>query len=330
MAAANGSSSTVPLSEVQHDDQQAVEDHHAHDQGVIAVQRAGDEVAAESRDCVDALYNDRARDQPRGGWSHERDDRQQRRFQRVFADHDVLGQALGPGGADEVAVQDLDHAAPGEARDIGDHRQGQGDDRQDHALHRPVPAAGGQPAGIDCEHQDQQRRHHEIGYRYAQHGESHGAVIGRGVLAHGSQDADRGAHQESQQHGQSAHRQRHRKALTDQFIDRPVLVLKRGAEIQGNDLPEVSEILLYQWFIEMVLGFQVGLDFRRQGLLGIKRSAGRDPHQEKHHRDQQQQGRHHPQQALDGMPEYAVTLDQGVDSCTGAASFPVADFSRYM
>ena len=51
--------------EIEHDDEQRVDDHGAHDEGVVAVERALDEVAADAGDAEDLLDDDGAADQLR-------------------------------------------------------------------------------------------------------------------------------------------------------------------------------------------------------------------------------------------------------------------------
>ena len=82
-------------------------------------------------------------------------------------------------------------------------------------------------------------------------------------------------------YGQAADGKRNRKTTGDQFIDGPVLVLVAGPEIQNQDLAEVAEVLLYQGFIEVVLGIQVGPDFRLAAVSRnrtgrrVRRGSGR-------------------------------------------------------
>ncbi len=64
----------------------------------------------------------RACDQSRRSGAHEGNHGQQRRFERMPADDQVLRQTLGPGRANVIAVKHLDHTAAGQAGNVGNHR----------------------------------------------------------------------------------------------------------------------------------------------------------------------------------------------------------------
>src|SRR3546814_8050114 len=106
--------------QVEEDDQRAIEDDDAEDERVVAVERSLDEMAADPGNPENLFDDDRAGDDPGGGGPEIAHDRQHPGAHGVTQDGDALRQSLGPGGADEVRAQDLDHAGPGHARDIGD------------------------------------------------------------------------------------------------------------------------------------------------------------------------------------------------------------------
>ena len=63
-------------------------------------------------------------------------DRDQRVAQRVARDDDLLGEALGAGGADVVGAQHVDHRRADEAREDRQVRDGDRRDRQDQVVQR--------------------------------------------------------------------------------------------------------------------------------------------------------------------------------------------------
>ena len=73
---------------------------------------------------IQGLCDQRAGEQARQGAAHDGDQRDQRVAEGVVIDDLPLAQALGPGGADIVGVQHLQHIGAGVA-----HQRTDGDDR---------------------------------------------------------------------------------------------------------------------------------------------------------------------------------------------------------
>src|SRR5918996_6669655 len=88
--------------QIEQDDQDREHDHRAHDQGVVAIERALDEIAADPGNAEDGLDHDRAGHHLGGRRTEIGDDREQRALERMAEHHDALAQALGARGAHEI------------------------------------------------------------------------------------------------------------------------------------------------------------------------------------------------------------------------------------
>src|SRR5216117_128566 len=85
---------------------------------VVAGEDAGHELLAQARDAEDVLDHDRARDDAGDERTEDGHDRDERVAQRVPRDRDPSLQALSPGRAHVVGPYGLEHARPGQPRDV--------------------------------------------------------------------------------------------------------------------------------------------------------------------------------------------------------------------
>jgi hypothetical protein len=199
--------------------------------------------------------------------------------------------------------------APGQARDVGDLRQGQRRDRQHLVGQRAAaPAAHRQPAQIDPEQQGQQRRHDEVGNRDAGHGGGHDRVVEAAVLLERGESAEPGADDHRQEHRRKAELQGHRQAGGDQLAHREVLDLDRGPEVALQDAEEVVGELPVERLVQVVLGQNVGFDLRRQGPVLVEGAAGRRAHHEEGDANDHQEGRDRSQNASDRIGQHVIGL----------------------
>src|SRR3989442_15146047 len=79
------------------------------------------------------LFRSAAADESRQREAEDGHDREQRVAEGVLADHDGLGQALGPRRLDVVLADDLEHRLPHVAREAGEPTEGRDEDRQGQA-----------------------------------------------------------------------------------------------------------------------------------------------------------------------------------------------------
>ena len=123
----------------------------------------------------------------------------------MAVDDRALRHALGPGGADVVGGEDLQHIGTGVAHQAADGDDHQRDQRQHEVLRHiqefseirqghvvaPLHARQVEPAELDGENVFQHRRHEEGGHGDAHHGDHRGKVVGKAVLLAGRRDAQR-------------------------------------------------------------------------------------------------------------------------------------------
>ncbi|MNH01952.1 hypothetical protein D3C79_611780 [compost metagenome] len=210
-----------------------------------------------------------------------------------MAQYDVTQrQALGAGGADEVGVHGLDHAAAHDARDGGDVVHHHAKHRQHHELHpSPLPAPGGEPAKVDAEEEHQQGRQHEARDHHPGHGRRHQQIVDDGVLFERRYGAEDGPQHHRQHEGRRANLGRDRQRLADQIVDAEVLVLEGGTQIALQQVAQIGEVLHAYGLVQAVFGLDVGQDFRRQGAFAGKGVTRSETHHEEGDGDQDQQGR---------------------------------------
>src|SRR5664279_679099 len=134
--------------EVEPDEERRVEDHGAEHEGVVAIEGAVDELAAEAGDLENGLDDKRAGEDARDRRAEKGHDGQQAAAEGVVENDADLGGAFGAGGADIILVEHLEHAAAGEAGNVGGIDAAKGQAGQ-HAVDGRVPAGGVEPAEVD-------------------------------------------------------------------------------------------------------------------------------------------------------------------------------------
>jgi hypothetical protein len=132
-----------------------------------------------------------------------------------------------------------------------------------------------------------------------QRGQAPGVILPAPAPRRGEK-TERNSHAQGEAKRRRAQRQRDRQALRDDVADRMVAVLERRPEIAVQDAAEVAEVLLPERLVEVVLGAQVALDFRRRRLaVAVKRPARHGPHQGEGQEADDQQQRNQKENALD-------------------------------
>ncbi len=187
--------------------------------------------------------------------------------------------ALGPGCADIVGTQDLDHRSAHQPCHDGDLGQGQHGHRQDHvgqgapipATHRQGQFVAEQGDAVDAEDQCQNRRGDEGGNGDAQHGHSHHGIIFPAILFQSGADAQRRAQQKRQRHGRQSQPRADRQADADQLDHREVLVLVGWTQVAMRQLAQIDQILPGERLVEVISGLDIALDLGRQPALAVRR-----------------------------------------------------------
>ncbi len=272
----------------------AIEDHRAHDAGVVAGHGAFDEGGADAGQGEHGLDDDGAGDDADDGRAEIADHRQDGSGGGVAEEDAAFADALGASGADEVGAHHLDHRGAHQARDDGDLRQGQRDDRQEQVVEvhpSEIEAAGGEPFQVDAEQHGEQRTGHERGDGDADHGDAHHRVVGKRVLPDGGEHAEQDAEEHGDGDREQTDGQRDGQALAQQLADVLVVENHGGAEVALHHFAQIVEILFLDRLVEAEAGLEVGFDRRGQHAFGRVRVAGRRAHHEEHDGDDHQHGR---------------------------------------
>lgn len=197
----------------------------------------------------------------------------------MFGDDAEFGGSLGAGGADEVLVEDFEHAAAGEAGEVSGVNQTKGEGRKD-AVRGVIPAGGVEPAQVDGEEQDEEGAHDEGGHADADHGEGGGGVVPKGVFFDGSEDTERDAEEEGDEEGEAAQLEGDGEGGGDDLVDGAIGVTvgraevdaeggveveamaeTPGGETSGGEVEEVGAVLVEEGAVEAVVGLDVAHDF---------------------------------------------------------------------
>ena len=177
-------------------------DHQRHrlDDGVVAAEDRLQEHVADSGQPEDDLDDRGAADQHADLEADDRDHRDQGVPQRVLRDHGSPADALGPGGADVVLPEHLEHRRAHHAHHDR-HREHRDRDRREDELaqvpDRVVPGGDvgerGDPAEDARREEQQQRREPEAGNAEPDQAADARAVVGGAVALDGGDDAERDA-----------------------------------------------------------------------------------------------------------------------------------------
>ena len=130
---------TASKHQVERHDEHRVEDDGAEHEGVVAIEGAVHEFAPDARDLENRLDHERAREDAGDGGPEVGYDGQEPAAQRVAGDDAPFRGALGAGGADEVLPEDLEHAAAGEAGEVGGGDEAEGESGENN-IERGTPA----------------------------------------------------------------------------------------------------------------------------------------------------------------------------------------------
>ena len=219
-----------------------------------------------------------------GGQQAERDRRQHRVGQQVAEDRRIAE----PEGVDEVDAGGV--VQPGELQLDPDRR----------------PPGHGQPAQADREDQLEQEAGEEHRRRVAEDREDPEDGVGPLVAQVGGEHAERDA--DDERHDERVERQLEgRGAVAGEEIDDGLVVGERGAEVAGEHLAEVLEVLDDQRPVVAGLLDALLQLIRRQAAAerGGDRVAG-GPHEQEHHRDQDEDRREDQQEPDDDEAQQLV------------------------
>src|SRR3989440_2911851 len=149
------------------EDQYQDADERHHGRAVVRPYRLGQR-EADTRHVEDVLDDHRAGHQAAQFHAEERDDRDQRVAQHVYADHASRGQALGPGGPRVVGAQVLYHGGPGQPYRRGERERAEQQGGQDQRVERAL-VRHREDAQLDAEQVlAEEAEHHQ---RYPDHDE---------------------------------------------------------------------------------------------------------------------------------------------------------------
>ena len=148
---------------------------------------------------------------------HDGDEREARGSQRVTHEDAPAGQALGPGGGDEVVLQRLDEVGAQEAHVGCRRRQGERERRQEHRVHAieegVVEIARGERLGAHGQEVQEEHAEGEVRHRYQRERRGRRRSIEPALRLVGAPHRDRQRQHEGQ-HLRVAHqKQRHRDAF---------------------------------------------------------------------------------------------------------------------
>ena len=267
-----------------HDDQNdRIDDHGAHNQGIVPVECRLDEELPHSRYSEDGLYNHRTGHYPRKSGTQIADHREEGPLQYVF-EHDIgFFQSFGPSRTHVVASKDFEDTGTAQSGDVGKVWKRKGEGRHDEG--RPPgsardPAGRGQDFPLEGEEKHEHGPDDEKGNRDAYDRKGHGQVIHPRVLLYGGDHAGPDTEEHGHAEGYKAQKEGVRKACEDIKIDVVVLVSKRRAQVPPENIQEITSILDDQGLIHMIFLFDVFEDLLGQSFFSIERPARRNPDNE--------------------------------------------------
>ena len=210
---------------------------------------------ADARDAEEGLGDKGAGEQSGQRAAHDGHDGDEGIAEGVMIDDLALGKALGPGGADIVGVEHLQHVGAGVAHEGAHAHHHQRDDGHHQVVcHIPELAPGGEllkaapgqavevkPAQLHGEHQLEQGREEEGGQgNTGQRDDGHN-IVGPGVLLGGSQHTQRDGDHQLQHQGDGAHDKGDAHALPELFQHghgpHPAV-----AEVSGDGVAQPADI----------------------------------------------------------------------------------------
>ena len=225
-------------------------------------------------------------------------------------------------------------------RDDRDLRQGERYHWQDLVLPRAiVPAADRQGMESQTKSQLQERRDDEDGQNDSKYRRAIDGARANCALAHRSSQAERRARKNRDEHGLCAERSRDGQRLGKEFVDGKIPPMQARPEIAMGETLQIEPELPHERQVEPVDPAQVLGDFRIERPLGIKRSAGRETHQEKCKGDDDEKRRNRrrdtskkkPKHDLSGNSDFEPTpsAPQRPESADRTKMFHVKHFGKF-
>ncbi len=227
---------------------------HQHDIGlhhrIVAVGDGLDGEPSHAGQREDRLHHHRPRQEHAELAAYHRHHRDQRVLERVLVDDDAARQALGPGGADIVLAQDLQHGGARHAHGRGGQAEAQHRRGQEELLEiapRRVPEArvadGRNPVEPDGSEGDHQGAQPEIGQGEPGHRDHAPGVVRRRVLPGGGEHADGHGEGDPQHHGEKRQLERDGYRLLQADHD-GLAGEQRVAGGEAYHLPDPDQVLL--------------------------------------------------------------------------------------
>ncbi len=292
----------------------------AGDHRVVPVRKRREHQTTQPRQVENVLHDHGASDQDRQLQADQGDDRDEGILDGMPDDHDPLPEPLGPGGADIVLPQHLQHHGARHAHGGSGHGRPQNQAGDQKHLHIPqrVFAERNQPHRRRPAPPDGRVDHHhnaqpEVGRGQADDSDRAPQVIGGGILANRRINADGKSNQKCDEDGQETQLDGDRQSSYDLLLDRPGAQqgIAEGA-VQENT-PQPAAILHVDRYIQSQ-GMQKNLTVQAsQGIMvssyhGVDDVARDETHREKNDDAQEKQGGDDQQQPPDNIGSHGMYL----------------------
>src|SRR5579872_2321794 len=184
-----------------------------------------------------------------------------------------------------------------------------------------IPAGYWQPVKVNAEHQPEKWQNHERWNGNARDRKRHAEIVGGGMLMKRGKRAQQYAQDQGQRDRNGTDLEGHRKPLADQLRDREILVLEGRPEIPVQQRLEIAAVLNVDRLIESIGALDIGLDLRRDRLLLIEWTAGRQAHQKEsdgNDDEQRRNGTGEPREEEARHLRMSLSADRKVDKGTGS------------
>jgi hypothetical protein len=235
-------------------------------------------------DVEDPLGDDRTAHQRADVGADEGDHGDQRVAQQVADDDPVPGQALGDRRADVVGPLVLRDGGAGQPGDVGEGHGGEDQAGHDQLVVTSVAHGRTDPLPLDAEQQLEQQTGDEG--RYGDHhqgGQQHPGVDGP-AAPHAREHAQCHADDDLEEDGDDREPDGDGERRAHQLGDR--LAVERRAEVSGEDVPHVRQVLLPERLVQAELALELGGRRRIAGPLAAQPGDGVAHHVD-HEEDQQ-------------------------------------------
>src|SRR6478735_5103522 len=266
------------------------------------------ELVADSVDVEDALGDDRPSHQGSHVRADEGHDGDERVAQQVPHDHPPPGQTLGDGGADVDGAGVLGDRGPGEPGDVGQGHGGQDESGDDELVDGRLRGHGRlDDAPLHSQQELEQEAGDERGDGDDDQGQDeHHGVDGPSAAQYGD-DAEADPDDDLEDDGDDGQPDGDGEGRGHQLGD--LLPVERGAEVPGEDVAHVRQVLLPDGLVEAELGAQLGGG--RGVALAVAAEARDGVAHDVHHEEDQQRGAEEDGDHLQQPPDH-ITSHEGL------------------